>query len=160
MTLTAMAGCQNRDLPSPASDDVHSSEEGPGSTWSAVLHNILADWESMPSTRVGSRTARVFLHSSKGGEAAGLRGTATAPDQQHQIFPVAPRAGNEGALIYFLSCRQSVVGTMSPELMIESTAIASGHRPTLFKLTLSFPFTDTCSSQPDLKMGVIEVLGT
>jgi hypothetical protein len=33
---------QDRDLTSPASDDA----EGPGSTWSAVWHNLLADWES------------------------------------------------------------------------------------------------------------------
>ena len=51
LTLTATAGYQNRDLPSPASVAVHSSGEGPGSTRSAVWHNLLADWESLPSTR-------------------------------------------------------------------------------------------------------------
>ena len=42
---------QNCDLPSPASVAVHSSGESPGSTRSAVWHNLLADWESLPSTR-------------------------------------------------------------------------------------------------------------
>jgi len=43
--------CQNCDLPSPASDAVHSSGESPGSTRSAAWHHLLADWESLPSTR-------------------------------------------------------------------------------------------------------------
>ena len=51
LTLTATAGYQNRDLPSPAFVAVHSSGEGPGNTRSAVWHNLLADWESLPSTR-------------------------------------------------------------------------------------------------------------
>ena len=45
------AGSQNRDLPSPASNAVHSSGESPGSTRSAAWHHLLADWESLPSTR-------------------------------------------------------------------------------------------------------------
>jgi hypothetical protein len=58
----------------------------------------------------GSCAAPAPLHSLRGGEAAGRRQhgherpreTATAPYQQHQIFPVAPGAGYEGALSFIL----------------------------------------------------------
>ena len=87
-------------------DAVHSSGESPGSTRSAAWHNLLADWESLPSTRGAPVRLPSPLHSLRAGEAAGRRQhghegpreTATAPYLQHQYSQWRLGAGYEGAL--------------------------------------------------------------